>query len=212
VPGVWKGYFRPDKPVDYIAGQYADVRLPDVIGDPRGPGRTFTFTSLPSDTELTFVYRYDQPASVYKDALQTLRPSTLVSVGDIMGDLVLPKLASVPLVFVAGGIGMASFEAMLRELSRTGEQREVHLFYSLRNTYDDAFVSLIDSFSFASKQRFIKPNYVNAADIAKVITDDSLVYLSGSERFVLGLRDSLRTLGYGDNQVIFDFYDGYAEL
>jgi len=211
-PGIWQAYFQPDARLAYVAGQYSDVRLPDVVGDPRGPERTLTLTSRPDESEISFVYRYDEPASPYKRALQTLQPGAAIQLGGLMGDLVLPKSPAVPLVFVAGGIGMASFTGMLSEMSHRHESRTVHLFYSLRSKYDDAFREQVDTFPFTSRQRFIRPNYLNANDIAKVVTDDSLIYLSGSERFVLGLRDSLHALGYGDERVIFDFFDGYTDL
>jgi ferredoxin-NADP reductase len=211
-PGIWQCFLVPERPLQYVAGQYLEIRLDDISNDPRGPGRTMTLTSLPSESEISFVYRFDLPASPHKQKMHSMQPGTRVYLGDVMGDLVLPKLPSVPLVYVAGGIGMASFTGMMRELQQNNETRTVHLFYSLRSEHDDAFRKQVDTFPFTSRQRFIRPNYLNADDVAKVTTDDSLVYISGSERFVIGLRNSLHALGYGHQQIIFDFFDGYKEL
>lgn len=212
IPGVWQSFFEPSTPLAYIAGQYLDIRLPGVIDDPRGNGRTFSLTSLPSDTCISFVYRYDEPASPYKQRLLALQPGDVVQLGDVMGDVVLPKLSSQPLIFVAGGIGMASFTASLQLLATEQPLRTVRLFYCLRHPYDDAFAAQLATFPFTEVKRYIRPNYLNAQAIADVMTPESLVYLSGSEPFVTGLRDSLHALGIADTQLIFDFFDGYSEL
>ena len=212
VPTVWEYSFRPERRVDYIPGQYVDVHLHDVPNDPRGLSRTFTLTSLPSDELLSFVVKIPEPHTAYKQALTELRPGDEAKIDDAMGDLVLPKSPAVPLIFVAGGIGMASFTAMLKELERQHDKRTVHLFYSLRGPYDDAFNTQVDSFPFASKRRFFRPERLGANDIVSIADDDSLIYLSGSENFVQGLRDQLHVLGFSHSRIVFDFYDGYADL
>lgn len=212
LPGIWQSFFRPDTPLDYVAGQYCEVRLPRVHHDPRGPGRTFTLASVPGDELISFIYRADEPVSTYKRALLDLQPGTPVQLGDVMGDLVLPRSAAVPLVFVAGGLGMASFTAMLTELERAGEQRRIDLLYALRSPYDDAFQKQVDNFPFASRQRFISPHRLNAGLVMQKVTSDSLVYVSGSERVVMGLSDGLHALGLGHQQLVFDFFEGYNEL
>jgi len=212
VPGVWQAFFRPDSPLDYLPGQYVELILPAAPDDPRGPQRTFTLTTLPSEEVVGFIYRADEPMSPYKQVLQSLEVGTEVRLGEVLGDLVLPKLSTVPLIFIAGGIGMASFTAMLKQLSQHSEQRTVHLFYSLRSQYDDAFKAQVDSFPFASKNRYIQPNRLDVNDILQVANSDSLIYLSGSEPYVQSLRDQLHALGFSHSQIVFDYYDGYADL
>jgi len=212
VPGVWQAYFRPEKPLSYIAGQYVDVHLPTTLDDPRGPHRTFTLTSLPNEELISFIYRADEPMSRYKQELQALETGAEAQLGEVLGDLVLPKLSSVPLIFIAGGIGMASFTALLKQIEQDKDKRTVHLFYGLRSQYDDGFKAQIDAFPFASKQRYIRPQRLDVNDVAKVANHDSLIYLSGDQTFVLSLRDQLRALGFNHSQIVFDYYDGYADL
>lgn len=209
---VWQYDFTPERPLDYIPGQYVAVHLPQVENDARGKSRTFSLTSLPSERLLSFVSYYPEPATPYKQILQSLRPGDMGTVDDAMGDVILPKLPTVPLLFIAGGIGMASYVSMLRELQRTNETRHIDLLYALRHPEDDAFADLVDSFPFASKQRFVRPERLHLRNVRPLVAPDTLIYLSGSQDFVESLRAGLRENGTPNSRVIFDFFDGYADL
>jgi len=211
-PTIWQYYFRPERPIDFVAGQYAEFQLLQPLGDPRGQQRTFTLTSLPDDELVSFVVKCTAPLSPYKQALAQLQPGTELRLGEAMGDLILPKLSSQPLVFVAGGIGMASFASMLTLLSRRQEQREIYLFYALRSRREQIYRELIDGYPLALKQLIYAPNRLQAEEIASSTPPDALVYLSGSQRFVEGLRSDLAALGTPHERIVFDYFDGYAEL
>ena len=212
IPGVWQSFFKPDNALDYQAGQYCEFIFDNVPNDTRGPARTFTLTSMPTDECLSIVYRAVEPMSAYKQQLLTLKTGARLHIGEILGDLVLPKLTSVPLVFAASGIGMASFVAMLRVLESQAQDREIHLFYRLRHVGDDAFRTLTSRFPFASIQTFVAPKTLHAQDIVTALPNNALIYLSGSERFTLKLRDELRELNVNPSRIVYDYYDGYADL
>jgi ferredoxin-NADP reductase len=182
------------------------------LGDPRGQSRTFSFTSLPSDPHVSFVVKFAIPISPYKQALQRLQPGDELRIDDSMGDLVLPKLASVPVVFVAGGIGIASFVSMVRQLLAAREERQVFLFYTLRGRQEYIFRDVFDSYPLSLKTVAIAPHRLTAQEIRDSVPPQSLVYLSGSQGFVEGLRTDLLALGTPSQQIAFDYFDGYVEL
>lgn len=210
-PDVWEYYFVPERPLGYVSGQYVDVHLPNV-SDPRGPSRVFTLTSLPDEPFLSFAAKFSAPLTPYKLALQNLQPGDAAHIDDAMGDVILPKNPSIPLIFVAGGLGIASFVSILRSLQQGDETRSITLLYALRTAQDDAYPELLKEFTFANKHVFICPNRLIVDDITQIVTEDSLIYLSGSQRFVEGLRTSLQANGIDHEQIIFDFFDGYSEL
>lgn len=211
-PGIWQYDFRPERTVDFVPGQYVDLQLPGVIGDPRGASRTFSMTSLPTDPAISFVLKHFGLQSAYKHALQALQPDAEASISDAMGDLVLPKSPDIPLVFVAGGIGIASFASMLLQLLATRQERQIFFFYALRSRREQIFRDLTDGYPLALKSIAIAPNRLSAQEIVDSTPPDALMYLSGSEAFVEGLRTDLAALGVAHEQIIFDFFDGYAEL
>jgi ferredoxin-NADP reductase len=211
-PGIWEYYFRPERPVDFTPGQYVNFQIPQPLADPRGQGRVFTLTSLPDDPLVSFVAKLPTPHSPYKEALHNLAVGDELRLDDAMGDLVLPKSPAVPLVFVAGGIGMASFASMLKQLLKTREERSIFLFYGVRSRNERIFQDLAHSYPLTLNTTAIAPHRLTAQEIKDSTPPDSQVYLSGSERFVEGLRGDLERLGTPHEQIVFDYFDGYVEL
>jgi len=211
-PNIWEYHFKPERPVDFMPGQYADFHLLQPLGDPRGQSRVFSFTSLPSDPMVSFVVKFVHPLSPYKQALQTLQPGDELRLDDAMGDLVLPKSPEIPLVFIAGGIGLASFVSMFKQLLQTREERSIFLFYALRNRNEQTYHSITSAYPLALNNKTIAPHRLTADEIKGAVPPDALHYLSGSQAFVEELRTDLLALGTPHDQVIFDYFDGYTEL
>ena len=211
-PGIWHYYFRPERSIQFVAGQYIDLHLSDVQCDPRGQSRTFTLTSLPEEKLFSFVVKIPTPHSPYKQALGELSPETEAKIDDAMGDLVLPKSSATPLVFIAGGIGVASYVSMLKQLLANREERPLFFFYALRSRRELIFRELIDAYPLQLKQIILEPHRLTAQEIKDTTPPDALMYLSGSQRFVEGLRTDLGTLGTSRDQIVFDYYDGYVDL
>ncbi len=211
-PAVWQYFFTPERTLDYIPGQYIDLHVLRAVDDERGPTRTFTLTSLPNEKEISFTAAFPEPGSVYKRALRRLQPWEELRTGDAMGDVVLPKDPSVPLIFVAGGLGIASFVSILRSLEASQEKRQIDLFYGRRTEADNPYDSLLERFPFTSKQCTVSPTRLNAKDIAHQSSPQSLVYISGSQKFVETMRTELIEHGVGREHIIFDFFDGYTDL
>ena len=211
-PAIWEYYFRPERPLDFVPGQYADIVLPGVQDDPRGASRVYTLTSLPSEELISFVVKIPEPHSPHKEALINLQPGDPAQSRDTMGDLILPKDSSRPLVFVAGGIGIASFTSMLKHLIVRREERSIFVFYALRDRHERIYKELLASYPLELNMLSIAPNRLTAQQIVDSTPPDAQIYLSGSERFVEGLRTNLEILGKSRADIVFDFFDGYKDL
>jgi ferredoxin-NADP reductase len=211
-PTIWEYFFRPERAVDFVPGQYVRLYLPNVSNDPRGASRVFTLTSLPSNELLSFVVKIPEPHTPYKDILIGLQPDVECKIDDAMGDLILPKNSATPLVYIAGGIGVASYASMLKQLLEAREERPIYFFYALRSRTEQIFRELVDSYPLQLKQIIIAPNRLTAQEIKDSTPSDALVYLSGSQRFVEGLRTDLEALGTPRSFIVFDYYDGYIDL
>lgn len=211
-PAIWQYYFTAEKSLDFVPGQYVSLHLESVDHDSRGSSRTFSLTSLPEDTSLSFITKHFGLQTSYKNALETLRPGDAARIDDAMGDLVLPKSKDTPLVFIAGGIGIASYASMFMYLLKQKEERPIFLFYYLRSRREMIFRELFESYPLAGNDIAIAPNEVRAEDVLSSVPTNSLFYLSGSQRFVEDLREGLEHLGVLRSRIVFDYFDGYSEV
>ncbi len=211
-PGVWEYTLTPERRLDYIPGQYVEVQILRDFDDRRGRGRIFTLTSLPDEPHLTFALKFPEPGSPYKHELRSLQPGETLKIGDAMGDVVLPKNPDIPLIFIAGGLGIASFVSSLRWLEATEELRAVHLFYGRRTTADNPYGELLERFPFASRQAVVSPARISPEDVLVATAPESLFFISGSQRFVESFRAELATRGISHERIVFDYYDGYVSL
>ena len=210
-PNIWQFYFLTERSLDFVPGQYIHLHLNGLGPDPRGKSRTFTLTSLPDDPFISFVAKFVEPMSPYKQYLLAMRPGDKAHIDDAMGDLVLPKDRAQPLVFIAGGIGMASYASMFSWLIKRKEQRTIFLFYSVRSVRDQIFRDVTNAYPLELKTLTIAPNRLTAQQIKDSTPPDALVYLSGSITFVQGLRDRLGMLNTPRDHIIFDYFDGYTD-
>lgn len=209
---IWQYDFRPVTPVGFIPGQYAHFSFPFSTGDPRGEQRTMTIISLPSDDTLSFVTRLPSSPSVFKTQLARLAPGDRMLIDEPSGDIVLPRLSSVPLVFVAGGIGVASYVSMLRDLMNRQEVRSISFLYAVRSGESKIFSDVLHSFPFASYKEYASPHSrLTATDIvaAAMPGREPLYYLSGTESFVMDLRRQLEQAGLDHSRIVFDYFTGY---
>jgi len=126
-------WFEPEHPLDQIAGQYIEMSIPHDKTDDRGTKRWFTISSSPSDAPLfSITTKFSRPSSTFKSALHKLKIGDSVSISDPMGDFVLPKDDTIPLIFVAGGIGITPFHSIIKWLEDTKQSRDITFLYAAK--------------------------------------------------------------------------------
>src|SRR5579884_245909 len=134
-------FFKPEIPVQFTAGQYAEWSLPHPHADKRGAKRWFTISSSPNEPLLSITTKLDaEKGSSFKKRLFQLQPGYEATLNGPFGDFVLPKLIQTPLIFVAGGIGITPFHSMLQWLAETNETRPIKLLYAVRSEDEIIFI------------------------------------------------------------------------
>ena len=140
-------WFKPERPVRYIAGQYTEIYLPHDTPDDRGVRRWFTLSSSPTDEMVSITTKHaSHQSSTFKQELWSLKPGEPLKLADPMGDFVLPKDKTIPVVFVAGGMGITPMHSMVKYLQDKGEKRDIHLIYAVTEEDELAFVSLFKEY------------------------------------------------------------------
>jgi len=204
-------YFSKPEGLRYIAGQFIELYLPHDNPDSHGERHWFTLSSSPSEDHLAITTKIIEPISSFKSTLLKLKPGVEVNLADPMGDFVLPKDPSIPLVFIAGGIGCTPFRSIIKYLIDSGEKRNIKLIYLAASNaevaFDDVFSELGD--------KFIKiiGAQADARQIFKYFDDASgYAYISGPEPMVEQLRDGLVDLGVDRQAIYTDFFHNYVNF
>ncbi len=219
-PTITMFWFKPDKPLDYTAGQYIEVTLPHKKPDDRGQKRWFTLTSSPSENLLAITTRYaGAKSSSFKKTLFNLSPGATLKVTGPMGDFVLPKDTSRPLVFVAGGIGITPMRSMVKWLTDNKEHRNIQLIYAVRRSEDLIFRGLFKNYGIDITPILSEPTSnwdgetgrLTAKRIVGLVNgiENKLLYISGPEPMVDKLETDLKLSGLKADQLVLDSFPGY---
>lgn len=214
-------WFRPDQPVDYTAGQFTQVHLPLLKPDIRGTKHWFTISSSPTEELIGLTTKFTaKEGSEFKKALQALKPGAELALADPMGDFVLPKDPSIPLLFVAGGIGVTPYRSMIKWLHDMGQRRDIHLLYSVRDARELAFSDLFTEYGLRLSPVVTEPHaswdgatgLLSAGQIFEHIGSDqrTLVYVAGPEPMVETFVKELQQLGVPQHRLVTDYFPGYT--
>lgn len=206
---VWEFFFTTKSPLQYMAGQYVDVTIIDVKDYRRELTRTFSLTSVPSDNFISFATFFPDDSSPYKKRLLAMKQGDAAKISESMGDMVLPRSSNQPLIFVAGGLGIASFIAPLRQCARIILSHDVTLLWALRNEVDRLNFPVLNEFRFAYRSEYVAPKRLGVAEILERAGSTGKVYVSGSQNFTESIVSELRAHGLPDTRLAFDYFTNY---
>jgi len=204
------------RPLEFQAGQYIAITLPKLPVAPPYRVREFSMVSAPGDPELTIAFR--QSDTEYKRAILDPAYTGPIITRGPTGLFTLPSQVNQPLVFIAGGIGVAPFLSMLRQqihqpasppvtllrlessLGRSAYRRELqeleHAHPSLR---------VIEHFGRLSSSQQL-------ADLVKSLAPDTQVYIAGPLGMTGHTRALVRELGIMPLSIHMEEFTGYPDL
>lgn len=211
-PDIYDFAFKPDRKFTFLPGQYMDWTLPDIKFNSRGNRRTFTIASSPEQNQVHIGVRFYDPGSQFKKKLINLQTGDTILGGRVAGDFVLPRDASKKLVFVAGGIGITPFVAMLTSLIDTNAERDIVLFYFVNQEQDIVYKDVLKK---AQKHGLktipmIGPEVrLNQETLQKHVPDFTQreYYLSGPPAMVRVYKSALKKLSV--KKINTDYFSGY---
>src|SRR5665213_447695 len=132
-PDVESFIFNPDERLVWKAGQFLHYVLHHEPTDDRGSDRWFTIAAAPYERHVMLTTRFaSKQGSTFKDALKALKPGDSIEVSDVDGDFIVidPRKEY---VFIAGGIGITPFRAILKESAHAGKPLRATLLYVNRD-------------------------------------------------------------------------------
>jgi benzoate/toluate 1,2-dioxygenase reductase subunit len=195
--------FTLDRPagIAFLPGQYVNLVVPGTE-----QRRSYSFSSAPGADHLSFLVR-DIQAGLMSGWLRAAQPGARMAFTGPAGSFYLREVRR-PLLFLAGGTGLAPFLSMLGHLAETGCAHPVRLVYGV--THDADLVGLdalqdhaarLPGFSFvtcvaAEASTHPRKGYVTAhVDPAWLNGGDVDVYLCGPPPMVEAVRGWLATQG-----------------
>ena len=216
-------YFRPEIPVKFTAGQFVELTIPHNKSDDRGTRRTFTISSSPKEELLSITTKFaDYKGSSYKHAMKKLKPGSELIMSSPMGDFVLPKLIQIPLIFIAGGIGITPFRSIFSWLDDTNEVRSIKFLYSVKSEDDILFQDIFKKTSNHTTIVVSDPSdawggergHLTAQQIVSLESpsEDTLIYIAGPDPMVESLSKDLLKLGIKRSKIVSDYFSNYLEI
>ena len=218
-PTAWEFTFRPNGPVRFTPGQYLELTVPHGGSDAKGQRRMFSISSAPGEL-VTVTLRVAEPVSSYKRSLLALEPGARLRASLVAGDFALPA-TEVPVLLVAGGIGITPFASQLAHAVNAGERRDLVVVYAVNSVEELAYADLLER----SGARVIvtapeMPGRLPAGWTygGTRVTSDVLAaevpdvarrraFVSGPPSLVNDVRVTLRRLGA--KRVTTDYFSGY---
>lgn len=206
--------FKPqDETFTWVAGQYLDWQLPHDNPDDRGQRRWFSISSAPSEGHVMLSTRFAENGSTLKQRLVTLKPGDIVEAKGPMGSFT-AEATDETLVLVAGGIGITPFRSILAERAAKGTLTGIVLIYGNKTEDNVPFKELFDELS--AQHNGFSVHYVFGTHInADVIKDllgsleDKTYMISGLEKMVAAIDESLQQAGVPKDQIKTDDFGGY---
>ncbi|MGZ3218357.1 benzoate 1,2-dioxygenase electron transfer component BenC [Paracoccus sp. T5] len=137
----------------FLPGQYVNIAVPGSADH-----RSYSFSTPPGETGLGFLIK-KIPDGLMSTWLARARLGDSLTLTGPMGSFYLREGAG-PLLFLAGGTGLAPFLSMLEVLARAGSRRDIHLIYGVTRDLD---LVLVDRLAALAKRL---PNFTFATVVA----------------------------------------------
>lgn len=210
---IYSFYFNSSPLPRYNAGQFIELKIPHDNKDKRGDKRWFTLSSSPTEPQLSITTKIlPENASSFKNTLKSLAHGTELNMASPMGDFILPKDATIPLVFIAGGIGCTPFRSMAKYLQDSGETRTITLIYNANSSEEIAFTEIFEKFG--AQFYAITDGRITAEKILEIVKNDldQDFFLSGPEPMIESLTNDMKAAGVNKKRIKTDFFPGYTEV
>ena len=205
--------FAPEQPLQWKAGQLLRYVLHHPNPDDRGVERYFSIASAPHEKHVMLTTRFVPKSSSFKKALKNLRPGDAIEAYDLEGDFVVDD-SEKTFVFIAGGIGITPFRAILLDLDYNKNRLNVQLLYANRDN-DFPYRKELDLLRGRHPEfkidYVVSPNRIDEKSIPQLVPNihKPMLYVSGPEPMVKSMDEILKKIGVPEERIKNDFFPGY---
>jgi ferredoxin-NADP reductase len=212
-PDTFSFQFKCDGLRTWKPGQYLHYTLEHKKPDSRGVERYFTIASAPFESRIMLTTRFAQKSSTFKKALKELAVGEILEADGLEGDFVVED-AKNQHVFIAGGIGVTPYRAILLDLNHKKLPINVLLLYANRDenfVYREEFEALTKKHPNFKIRYFVEPKRIVESTILEAVGDmgKPIFYVSGPEPMVGALEKMFKGMGVPKVRLKTDYFPGY---
>ncbi|HEY1075032.1 MAG TPA: FAD-dependent oxidoreductase [Patescibacteria group bacterium] len=206
---------------DYLfrPGQYAYVSLiHHNLGD---QSRIFSFVNAPRPTGEVIIAARIRAQSDYKQALAHLQPGEVAEFSRALGFFDLPANKGIPIVMMAGGIGIVPFLSLLESEAHAASTRPIELYISHQSPESEVYMKEIKGLAPRLPNLILHQTYTQKYPTAwhgkkgRFTTDDfsfqlnTHFYVAGTPAMTDHIISQLRSLDIPLSHIFMEAFSGY---
>lgn len=202
---VYTFVFKPERELNWVSGQFMDFKLPS------GQVKHFTIASAPYEGKIHLTTRVFDTPSDYKQELQKLVAGDQVVLGKPKGELTVDNKHD-DYLFIAGGIGITPFRAILWDMANSNSKLKVTLFYAYsteKPPFKDELAKIVYSHPNLMVKYFLQNIPITKGDIAAQSTENTEYLISGPPKMVDVYEKMLKGMGIRRKNIKTDSFWGY---
>ncbi len=212
LPAVFLFKFLPPEGFTWEAGQFIFYEIPHSNPDSRGIERHFTISSSPHESQVFLTTRIlPENGSTFKQALKNLTVGQKVEAYNLSGQFVIKN--NLKMVFIAGGIGITPFRAIVLDLAFKKKLTDVILLYANRDEniiFKNEFDKIAAENPGFKIHYVLEPKRLDEAFLKVFQSLDADYFVSGPPPMVKGVTETLKNLGI--SKIIQDSFTGYDNI
>lgn len=207
--------FKPQTPFFWKSGQFLHYTLLHPNTDNRGPERYFTIASAPFENIVMLTTRFTKiSGSTFKKALKSLKVGDKIEAVGPDGQFTVDNPAQ-KMVFIAGGVGITPFRAILLDLKNKNQPLNTTLLYA-NKTEDFVYKKTLEKIAKLNPKfkiyYFVDPKRIDEKAIKKFVPNlqKSIFYISGPAAMVDSMDHLLKSLNVPNSHIRKDLFPGYS--
>ncbi len=204
--GIWSFFFEPAEPLTWLAGQSIRLEIPRSSWGV--DERRFTIASAPHEQHLRITTRRSD--SSFKQNLFALQAGTPINAFGVEGSFIWGGEKAHRL-FIAAGIGITPYRAMLSQRIADGQALDATLVYASSDKPAAFQDELQDWASAYSDLRLLQTDqrlFIGPDSSLSEHWQKSIIYVSGPEAMVKDLTARLQAMGVADKRIRRDEFTG----
>lgn len=210
-PGFCSVYLQRPAHFIFEAGDWIDIHFE---GRELKGGITYSISSSPSETDIRISFK--EGISEFKRALQSIAPNDRLYISQYGNDYNFQLKKNQSSILVAGGVGIAPFRSMIKEMYDNNDKNDVSLIY-LHQSEDFLFKDELDTWARSLPNLSI--TYISTKDINRKKREKLLLsliknihqnfYISGPPAMVEANEHLLIDAGIHVRDIRIDSFGGY---